>query len=66
MAPFLDVASMQSALDESAGRAAPSWQLIRAICLGAWLTQRDSVELIPSARSLRATLAPAAAINHHR
>jgi hypothetical protein len=66
MAPFLDVASMQSALDESAGRAAPSWQLIRAICLGAWLTQRDSVELIPSARSLRATLAPVAAINHHR
>lgn len=68
LAPFLDVASMQRALDESARRAAPSWPLIRAICLGAWLTQQDSIELTPPgpARAPRATLAPAAAINHHR
>jgi asparagine synthase (glutamine-hydrolysing) len=67
LAPFLDVASMQSALDESAGQAAPAWPLIRAICLGAWLTQGDSVEATPGpARSRRGTLARPAPINHHR
>jgi len=68
LAPFLDVASMQHALDEAAGRAAPPWPLIRAICLGAWLTQGDSVELTPAgpSRSPRPTLAPTAAIHHYR
>jgi asparagine synthase (glutamine-hydrolysing) len=45
LAPFLDVAAMKRALDESPARAAPSWPLLRALGLGVWLNGRGSSEL---------------------
>jgi asparagine synthase (glutamine-hydrolysing) len=45
LAPFLDVAAIRRSLDQAAAQAPPSWPLLRAVGLGAWLNTSSSTTL---------------------